>query len=61
MLNCRVACARKLHSLSGKPLEVPAKKLLLGGDPAKGVNRVRMSNPDSFDSFLAHADARAKT
>jgi len=35
------------------------KKLLLGGDPAKVVNRDSMANPDSFDFFIAYAAARA--
>ena len=47
------------RTLSGKKLEVPVKKLLLGGDPAKVVNRDSMANPDSFDFFIAYADARA--
>lgn len=45
------------RTLSGKKLEVPIKKLLLGGDPAKVVNRDSMANPDSFDFFIAYADA----
>jgi len=47
------------RTLSGKKLEVPVKKLLLGGDPAKVVNRDSMANPDSFDFFIAYAGARA--
>lgn len=43
------------RTLSGKKLEVPVKKLLLGGDPARIVNRDSMSNPDSFDQFIAYA------
>lgn len=43
------------RTLSGKKLEVPVKKLLLGGDPAKVVNRDSMGNPDSFDFFIAYA------
>jgi len=35
------------------------KKLLLGGDPARVVNRDSMANPDSFDAFIAYAAARA--
>ncbi len=49
------------RTLSGKKLEVPVKKLLLGGDPEKVVNRDSMANPDSFDFFIAYAKARAKT
>jgi acetoacetyl-CoA synthetase len=46
------------RTLSGKKLEVPVKKLLLGGDPAKVVNRDSMVNPDSFDVFIAYANDR---
>ena len=49
------------RTLSGKKLEVPVKKLLLGGDPQSVVNRDSMANPDSFDTFIAYANARAKT
>ncbi len=47
------------RTLSGKKLEVPVKKLLLGGDPAKVVNRDSMANPTSFDFFIEFAKARA--
>jgi acetoacetyl-CoA synthetase len=47
------------RTLSGKKLEVPVKKLLLGGDAEKVVNRDSMANPDSFDFFIAYATARA--
>ncbi|WP_461473745.1 acetoacetate--CoA ligase [Pararhodobacter sp.] len=40
------------RTLSGKKLEVPVKKLLLGGDPARVVNRDSMANPESFDWFV---------
>lgn len=46
------------RTMSGKKLEVPVKKLLLGGDPAKVVNRDSMANPDSFDTFIAYAATR---
>ncbi len=46
------------RTLSGKKLEVPVKKLLLGGDPSKVVNRDSMANPDSFDTFIAYAADR---
>lgn len=49
------------RTLSGKKLEVPVKKLLLGGDPATVVNRDSMANSASFDFFIAYADARAQT
>ena len=44
------------RTLSGKKLEIPVKKLLLGGDAQKAVNRDSMSNPESFDFFLSYAD-----
>jgi acetoacetyl-CoA synthetase len=47
------------RTLSGKKLEVPVKKLLLGGDPARVVNRDSMANPASFDFFIDYAKARA--
>ena len=47
------------RTLSGKKLEVPVKKLLLGADPASVVNRDSMANPDSFDFFVNYAAARA--
>ncbi|AVO39465.1 acetoacetate--CoA ligase [Pukyongiella litopenaei] len=47
------------RTLSGKKLEVPVKKLLLGGDPERVVNRDSMANPGSFDYFIAYAADRA--
>ena len=46
------------RTMSGKKLEVPVKKLLLGGDSAKVVNRDSMANPDSFDFFIRYAKER---
>lgn len=46
------------RTLSGKKLEVPVKKLLLGHAPQKVVNRDAMANPDSFDAFVAYAAQR---
>lgn len=46
------------RTMSGKKLEVPVKKLLLGGDPGKVVNRDSMANPDSFDFFVRYAKDR---
>jgi len=47
------------RTISGKKLEVPVKKLLLGQDANKVVNRDSMANPESFDQFIAYAEARA--
>ncbi len=46
------------RTLSGKKLEVPVKKLLLGGDPSRVVNRDSMANPGSFDWFVDYARQR---
>lgn len=54
-----IAIPQVPRTLSGKKLEVPVKKLLLGGDPATVVNRDSMANPDSFDFFVSYAKARA--
>lgn len=54
-----VQIAEVPRTLSGKKLEVPVKKLLLGGDADKVVNRDSMANPDCFDSFIAYATQRA--
>ena len=50
-----VEIAEVPRTLSGKKLEVPVKKLLLGGDPARVVNRDSMANPGSFDWFVGYA------
>jgi acetoacetyl-CoA synthetase len=46
------------RTLSGKKLEIPVKKILLGMDVAKAVNRDSMANPESIDWFIAFAQAR---
>lgn len=43
------------RTLSGKKLEVPVKKILLGGNPEKVVNRDSMLNPDSLNAIIAYA------
>lgn len=55
------AIAEVPRTLSGKKLEVPVKKLLLGGDPARVVNRDSMANPDSFDWFIRYARQRSQS
>ena len=44
-----------LFELSGKKLEVPIKKLLLGSDPKTVVNRESMANPSSFEFFVTYS------
>ena len=46
------------RTLSGKKLEVPVRRLLLGHDPARVVNRDAMANPAVFDWFVAWAERR---
>ena len=40
------------HTLNGKKLEVPVKRILMGSDPAKVVQRDAMSNPESLAYFI---------
>ena len=46
------------RTLSGKKLEVPVKKLLLGSDPKTVVNRDSMANPYSFEFFINFAKSK---
>ncbi|MCZ2440023.1 MAG: acetoacetate--CoA ligase [Methylibium sp.] len=48
------------RTLTGKKLEVPVKKLLLGQPVEKVANRDTMSNPDSLDWFVALARRRGQ-
>ncbi|WP_454735632.1 acetoacetate--CoA ligase [Cupriavidus necator] len=43
------------RTLSGKKMEVPVRKLLLGADPAKVANPDTMQNPRSLDFFIEYA------
>jgi acetoacetyl-CoA synthetase len=43
------------HTLTGKKMEVPVRKLLLGADPAKVTNPDTMSNPASIGFFIGLA------
>ena len=46
------------RTISGKKMEVPVKKILLGQPPEKSVNRDSMGNPGSIDWFIGFAAAR---
>ena len=48
------------RTLSGKKLEVPIKKILLGQAPDKVANRDTMANPDSLDWFIEFAGRAPK-
>lgn len=39
-------------TISGKKMEVPIRKILLGFDPEKVVNKGSMGNPESLDYFM---------
>ena len=47
------------RTLSGKKLELPVKKLLMGADAAQVLNRDAMANAASVDWFIAFARQRA--
>jgi acetoacetyl-CoA synthetase len=46
------------RTLSGKKMELPVKKLLLGADPAQVLNRDAMANAESIGWFVAFARQR---
>ena len=47
------------RTLTGKKLEVPIKRLLLGEAPERVFNRDAIANPDCLDWYLRFADSRA--
>jgi acetoacetyl-CoA synthetase len=47
------------RTLSGKRLELPVKKLLMGVAPEKALNRDAMANPASIDWYIEFARRRA--
>ena len=49
------------RTLSGKKMELPVKKLLMGADAASVLKRDAMSNADSIDWFIDLARQRAAT
>jgi acetoacetyl-CoA synthetase len=40
------------RTLSGKKVEVPVKRILLGGDPLRVVQRDALANPQALDAFV---------
>jgi acetoacetyl-CoA synthetase len=46
------------RTLSGKVLEVPVKKILMGGDPEKAASRDSLANPRALDYFVELAAER---
>ena len=47
------AIAEVPRTLSGKVLEVPVKRILMGADPAVAVSRDSLANPAALDYFIA--------
>jgi acetoacetyl-CoA synthetase len=45
------------RTLSGKALEVPVKRILMGADPDKAASRESLANPEALDYFVRLAEA----
>jgi len=43
------------YTLTGKKLEVPIRRILMGMDPDKAANRGALSNPAALDFFIDYA------
>ena len=54
-----ISVAAVPRTLSGKVLEVPIKKILMGDDPATAASRDSLANPEAYDWFVAFARERA--
>ena len=46
------------RTISGKLLEVPVKRILLGADPEKVASRGSLADPESLDWFIAFRSRR---
>ena len=51
-----LAVAEVPRTLSGKKLEVPVKKILMGADPARAASRDSLANPGALDVFVELAE-----
>ena len=47
------------RTLTGKKLEVPVKRILMGADPDTVLNRNAVADPDALDTLVSVAQARA--
>jgi acetoacetyl-CoA synthetase len=47
------------RTLTGKKLELPVKRMLLGTDPARVASRDALADPGALDAFAAYARSRA--
>jgi acetoacetyl-CoA synthetase len=54
------AIAAVPRTLSGKVVEVPVKRILMGADPAKVVSRDSLANPEALDWFVTLAGESAQ-
>jgi acetoacetyl-CoA synthetase len=43
------------YTLTGKKLEVPVRRILMGMDPDKAANRAALANPAALDYFIDYA------
>jgi acetoacetyl-CoA synthetase len=43
------------YTLTGKKLEVPVRRILMGMDPDKAANRAALRNPAALDYFIDYA------
>jgi acetoacetyl-CoA synthetase len=55
------AIAEVPRTLSGKKLEVPVKKILMGADPSRAASRDSLANPAALDFFVELARAAPGT
>ena len=46
------------RTLSGKVLEVPVKRILMGADPREAASADSLSNPRALDYFVELASSR---
>ncbi|MBO0848095.1 MAG: AMP-binding protein, partial [Pseudonocardia sp.] len=47
------------RTLTGKPLEIPIKRILMGHDPGRSLDPSTLVNPESLDWYLDFARARS--
>jgi acetoacetyl-CoA synthetase len=48
-------CLEDWHTLTGKKMEVPVRRILTGVPVEKAANRAAMSNVESLDYFLEYS------
>ena len=56
-----VAVAAIPRTLTGKKLETPVKRILLGAQPGNVASRDALAQPEALDSFIDYAAARARS